>query len=102
VVVGQLTSLGTDLEQLSEVPSDTAAMHSAYAKSYKAVGVNLTKIANAKTDQEYLDAIATYNTSADDLTKRFLALVALFSANNVQFSSSDPGSMFVFNANISL
>ena len=90
--------LGRDLNLVDPVPAGAKAMHSAYATSYRILGTNLTKIATATTDKEYLDAIGTYNDSVDGLTKRFLALVALFAAHNITFSSSDPGSIFVFNS----
>ena len=88
--------LGRDLSDMEHIPDDANGAHIAYATSYQTLGKNLAEIADAPTDAEYLDAITKYNDSADNLTKRFLGLTALFSANNVTFSSSDPGSMFVF------
>lgn len=96
-----MAELGRDLNQMQEIPASARAAHTAYATSYRLAGTNLTKVAAAKTDEEYIDAIGAYNTSVESLSKRFLVLVGLFSANNVSFSSSDPGSMFVFNPTFS-
>lgn len=96
-----MAALGRDFLQMQTVPQDIRAAHAAYATSYRIAGTNLTKIATTKTDEEYLDAIAAYNASVESLSKRFLILVGFFSAHNVVFSSSDPGSIFMFTPTIS-
>lgn len=93
----ELAALGRDLNLLETVPEDVKAAHSALSTSYRLVGTNLTKIAATKTDEEFLDAINAYNASVEGLSKRFFVLVGIFSANNVTFSSSEPGSIFMFN-----
>lgn len=97
-----LAQLGLDLLGLQQVPASVATSHKAYATSYRILGTNLTKIAESETDQEFLEAITAYNTSAEDVTKRFLFIVAIFDTNNVTFSTSDPGSMFMFNPSFGL
>jgi hypothetical protein len=97
-----LAQLGLDLLGIQQVPASVAASHKAYATAYRILGTNLTKIADSQTDAEFLEAITTYNTSVEGVTKRFLLLVAVFSTNNVSFSSSDPGSMFMFNPSLGL
>ena len=82
---------------LTTVPEEAKAAHSALATSYRIVGTNLTKIAATKTDEEFLTAVNTYNTGVEGLSKRFFVLVGIFAANNVTFSSSEPGSIFMFN-----
>ena len=90
--------LGRDLNIIDPIPASAKSLHSAYATSYRIIGTNLTKIATAANDKDYIDAITTYNDSVDGLTKRFLALVTFFAAHNITFSSSDPGSIFMFNS----
>ena len=97
-----MAALGRDMLQMTELPDSVKAAHQALATSYRIAGTNLTKIPDAKTDQEFLDAIAGYNESVESLSKRFFVMVGIFSANNVTFSSSDPGSIFMFNPNLSL
>ncbi len=97
-----LAQLGRDLLDLTDVPSSASAAHKAYATTYRIVGTNLVKISETASDEEFLNAITAYDTSVEDLTKRFLFLVALFGANNVTFSSSDGGSIFMFSPNLSL
>lgn len=97
----EMAELGRDLNQLQTVPADIKAAHAALATSYRLAGTNLTKVAAAKSDEEFLGAINTYNASVESLAKRFLVVVGIFSANEVSFSSSDPGSIFMFNPTIS-
>lgn len=97
----EMAELGRDLNQLQTVPPIAAAAHAAFATTYRQVGTNLTKIAATKTDEELLDAINTYNTSVESLSKRYFVLIGVFSANNVTFSSDEPGSVFMFNPTFS-
>ena len=97
----EMAELGRDLGQLQTVPADIKAAHAALATSYRLAGTNLTKVAATKTDEEFLGAINTYNASVESLAKRFLVIVGIFSANEVSFSSSDPGSIFMFSPTLS-
>lgn len=92
-----MAALGADLLLIPDVPEAMAAAHKAYANTYRIVGTNLTKVSETTTDEEFVAAVATYNTSVEDLTKRFLAVLAVFNAFDVQFAATDPGSMFMFN-----
>jgi len=98
----EYAQLGYELSKIEGVPEAIQSAHAAYATTYRILGTNLKKVADAREDEAYLAAIGTYNESADSLTKRFVTLVGVFSANNVTFSSSEPGSVFMFNANLSL
>lgn len=93
-----MAELGFDLTQMDTVPEEARAAHTAFASAYRVVGTNLTKIAATKTDEEFLNAITAYNESVEALSRRFFILATVFSAQNVAFSSSDPGSVFTFNA----
>lgn len=93
-----IAELGRDLTLITDVPDIAKAAHSALATSYRIVGTNLTKIAATKTDEEFLGAINTYNASVEALSKRFFVLISIFTANSVTFSSSEPGSVFMFNS----
>lgn len=94
--------LGVDLLQIPDVPEEMKKAHTAYATTYRILGTNLTKIAKTTDDNAFLDAIAVFNASSEDLTKRFLVIIGLFSAHDVTFSSDEPGSVFMFNPNLSL
>lgn len=97
-----LAALGKGLELIEGVPPEAKSAHDAFATSYRIVGTNLTKVASATSDDDYLKAIEAYNSSVEALSKRFSVLVGVFSAHSVTFSPSDPGSAFMFNANLSL
>jgi hypothetical protein len=88
--------LGSELSKLDDIPASAKGMHAAYATQYRILGTNLIKVADTKDDEAFLSAINAYNESSDALTKRFLALVTLFGANNVTFSSFDAGRIFMF------
>ena len=97
-----MRQLGFDLQTMSAVPQSVSAAHKSYAAAYKTAGANLVKIAETQTDEEFVGAITTYNASVEELSKRFVLLVALFGANEVTFSSSDQGNIFMFTSNLSL
>ena len=88
--------LGSELALINEVPASAKTLHTAFSDANKTVGRNLRALANAKTDAEFLSAIDVYNTSVEAYATHFVALANLFGAAEVQFSNSDPGSVFTF------
>lgn len=97
-----LAAFGRDLGQLQNIPPEAAAAHSALATTYRQVGTNLTKVAATTNDEQFLEAVNIYNASVESLSKRFFVLVSVFTANNVTFSPSEPGSVFMFTGSLSL
>lgn len=97
-----LAQLGVDILAITDIPESVRAAHKEYGTAYRLLGTHLNALAKAQTDEEFLNAIIAYNTGAENLTKKFLMLVAIFNANDVTFSSSDPGNIFMFNASGSL
>jgi hypothetical protein len=97
-----MQQLGNDLKDLPEVPADISGMHRTYANAYFAAGANLILIADTTTDEEFVDAITKYNAVVERLSTQFQLMVALFGTNEVTFSSSEPGSVFMFSPNLSL
>lgn len=92
--------LGVRIRALDPVPAEAASFNEAYGTTYRILGTAITRIATTTTDEEYIAAVEAYNLAAENLTKRFLAIVTLFGANNVTFSSSDAGSVFMFNGTL--
>lgn len=92
--------LGDDLAAM-DVPSSALASHNALVAAYKDVGEKLKRIPDAASDQQFLDSINTYNSSAENLSKRLVSLVDLFSSTQTRFSSSDSGSVFTFSGSSS-
>ena len=97
-----MEQLGNDLAIIEDIPKSAGTQHKAYANAYIAAGKNLVKVAGSVSDEEFVNAITAYNASVDELTRRFLALVALFGTNEVTFSSSEQGNIFMFTSNLSL
>jgi hypothetical protein len=97
-----IAALGRELLDMQDVPQAVKTAHENYATSYRIVGTNLTKVADTSGDEAFLAAIETYNTSVEAHSQRFGVLVSVFNANDVAFSPSNPGSTFMFNAQLSL
>ncbi len=97
-----LAQLGVDILGIADIPESARAAHKEYGTAYRILGTQLAALSKAKTDEEFLSAIVDYNTAVEELTKKFLMLVAIFNANNVTFSSSDPGSIFMFSGTAGL
>jgi hypothetical protein len=90
--------LGQDLEAMTEVPASVGNMHLALAKTYQEAGKKMVAKLNTKTDEEFLASMNSYNTTVLEFTRRYVLLVSYFSAAGVQFSKTDPGSVFMFTA----
>lgn len=97
-----LAQLGVDILATTDVPESIQTAHKEYGTAYRMLGTRLTAITKAQTDEDFLNAIVGYNTAAEELTKKFLMLVANFNSNEVTFSPSEPGSIFMFSASGSL
>lgn len=90
--------LGKDLEALELVPPSAKEIHLSFARAHIAVGEKLTAVAKTQSDESFLSAADEYNTTVEAYTGHYLALVTLFQTYDVQFSSSDPGSVFTFSS----
>lgn len=89
-------NLGKNLAATEVVPSAMTSAHAALAKSYIELGGNLALIPEAERDSDFIQAIQTYNASADAFTKSYIRLVSLFGAYGVTFTSADSGRVFTF------
>jgi len=93
--------LGEEIATMDSIPPPAAGIHAQLSAAYKDAGAKLSLIADAKSDEAFLLAVNTYNTSSETLTKRLIGLVELFQARSVTFSSTDSGGIFTFSANSS-
>ncbi len=91
-----LEQLGSAILSITDVPSNTASKHKKLAESYRAIGKKLALMADARTDQEVLDAMNTYNKEMDVFTEHYIAMATHFVALGVTFKPEDPGSSFSF------
>jgi hypothetical protein len=98
VSLGQaLESVGTFMQGMQEVPPSVQSLHSALAKSYLDIGAKLQLVAQAQSDQAFVQAVETYDTSAGTFVGNYASLAQYFSAQGVVFAQQDPGSVFSFN-----
>lgn len=96
-LAGELTQAGASLSALASVPQSAQADNAALAQAYEAAGAQLkAAAATGDDDTATAAAIKSYDSTADSFTAAYLALSNLFSISGVQFSSSDPGSVFQF------
>ncbi|OHB18839.1 MAG: hypothetical protein A2854_03190 [Parcubacteria group bacterium RIFCSPHIGHO2_01_FULL_56_18] len=102
ILGADMQQLGVDLGDLASIPESVANAHRIYGNAYYAAGGNLVLIADTTTDEEFVNAITKYNAIVEKLSSQFQLLVAIFGMNEVTFSSSDPGNIFMFNPNLSL
>ncbi|OGG58531.1 hypothetical protein A2765_02275 [Candidatus Kaiserbacteria bacterium RIFCSPHIGHO2_01_FULL_56_24] len=102
LLAADMRQLGTDFLYMSGVPAAMAEAHKAYGNAYRAAGAALLKVAATESDSDFVNAITAYNASVEEMSKRFQLLVALFGANDVAFSASDEGNVFMFTPNLTL
>jgi len=92
----QYATLGDSILAMDSVPSQMTSAHAALAQSYKELGAKLGLVAQTQGDAAFIAAIETYNNSAQTYVKNYIAVSDLFAAYGVTFSTTDPGSVFVF------
>ena len=98
-IAADLLAAGDQLSQLAGVPASAAASNAALAASFKGAGQKLLAVEAAGTDDaKLIDALKSYDVSADQFTLSYLAIVDLLSLNNVRFNSTDTGSVFSFSS----
>ena len=91
-----MQELGQTLLSIENVPPEIASAHAALAKSYIAIGTNLALVPKAKSDDDFLKAIETYNASADTFTSNYVSMTTFLGAHAVTFNPRDAGSVFTF------
>ena len=64
--------------------------------SYQEIGGKLLLVPKAHSDTDRVQAILSYNASADVFVKNYVAMANVFSTAGVKFTPSDPGSVFAF------
>lgn len=88
--------LGRSLASMAGVPKEASVLHDSLAQGYITVANGLAQLTKTTSDKETVDAVLAYDKSADKFIKNYVAIVDLFSAHEVKFSPSDPGSVFAF------
>lgn len=89
--------LAKSLKDVS-VPKDVRGLHDAFVESHAAVDTHLRAVIQSASDSDLVSAIGTYNESAEQYIRNYLALVTFFESEQVRFDSFDPGSIFTFSA----
>ncbi|MDO8552477.1 MAG: hypothetical protein Q7S01_03010 [bacterium] len=96
-------SIANDYAQLSfaigsiaDVPPQAEILNAKLAKGYGDVAQGMSKLAKTDNNDALLEAINSYNATAEEFIRTYVALADLFSAYGVKFSASDPGSIFSF------
>ena len=80
---------------LIEAPSGTKSLNTSIAASYKALSEKIRAIGSSSSDEVFLAAIYAHNESAGVLVQNLISLSTLFTLQDVHFSSSDAGRIFM-------
>ncbi|MDP3646038.1 MAG: hypothetical protein Q8R25_03045 [bacterium] len=91
-----LQNVGRHLLEMDNVPAQVTTKHQTLAKSYEKIGTHLALVPTAQNNDDLLKAVTTYNVSADDFVKNFVALVSAFSTYGVTFGPDEEGGVFTF------
>jgi len=91
-----LAAVGTEMENMSDVPPEVATLNTNLGQSYVSIGTKLQAIPNAQTDAQFIQAIEDYDSAADQFTRNYAALAEYFTVAGVTFSTTDTGSEFSF------
>ena len=98
-IAEDMIALGGTLGALVNVPASAKAANENLATSYRDAGNKLLQVIAAGGSEDALvTSMKTYNSSVEDFTRTYIALVDLFSEKRVTFSPSDAGSAFQFQA----
>lgn len=96
-IAQDMQGAGQSLAALTDVPSAAFAANQALAKGYSDAGDKLVVVVTSGgSDTTLVEAMKTYNTTADSYTTAFVSLAEIFSLYDVTFSEGDPGSAFQF------
>lgn len=101
--IAAVKKLGTDLQAVGDaidgvgdIPPQMSTAGPALANAYREIGRNLAAIPDAKGDDATVKAILLYNKSAEAFVKKYVQVVLIFQANDVKFTQSEPGGVFMF------
>jgi hypothetical protein len=89
-------SIGTYMNQMQDVPTSVMPLHSALAQSYLDIGAKLQLVAQAQSDADFVQAIETYDTTANTFVRNYGAMAQFFQEQGIVFAPQDPGSVFSF------
>ena len=99
-IAHDMQTAGTSLAALEGVPSAATAANEALAKGYRDAGDRLLVVikSGGGSDAELVEAMKSYNATADSYVSAFVSLATMFSLYGVTFGSGDAGSAFAFPA----
>lgn len=88
-------ALADDIATLT-APAQATSVQAGLVVGYKAVGELLRALADARTDEAFVDALLVYNSAAEDVARHHVTLVTTLNAYGIVFQSHEAGSMFSF------
>jgi hypothetical protein len=93
---GDMSKVGTDLKQMTDLPSSVKIAHEALADAFVAMGNNLIALQSAQSDEDIIASVEVYNSAVSNYLKQFIAIAQTFPMYTVTFDNDDPGSVFMF------
>lgn len=86
-------TLAQNISSITPIPEKALSSHTKLAGSYKKVGEIIIRIAETQNDTEY----EVYSQDVVENTNALVDMIRLFQNNNIQFSSKEPGFVFMVN-----
>ena len=93
-----LETIGDSFKRLEDYPGAVTSVHKRLGESYTTLGRKLRVVASARKPEELLEAVISYNQSADVFAQNYITLATIISVNEVPFTDVDAGRFFVFSA----
>jgi hypothetical protein len=92
---GDLIAVGDDIAQIDPTPSQLKTAAPALAAAYRDIGQKLAAIPDAAGDSATVQAILTYDKSAEAFVGKFVTVVTIINANGIKYAQSEPGGAFM-------
>jgi len=93
-----LQGVGDSIDGVGSAPPQMSTAGPALADAYREIGRNLAAIPDVQGDNATVQAILTYDKSAEAFAKKYVNVVLIFQANDVAYTQNEPGGVFMFPA----
>jgi hypothetical protein len=94
-----LAAVGDGIDNVGDAPTSIKSAAHGLANAYRDIGTKLAAIPDAQGDDATVKAILTYDKAAEAFIGKFVDVVTIFQASDIQFTQGEPGSVFMFPSN---
>ncbi|MBM3260825.1 hypothetical protein FJY93_00205 [Candidatus Kaiserbacteria bacterium] len=97
-VANDFKAVGLNMKTVQQVPAPAASIHKNLAESYIVVADKMIAMLSTANDEDFIQAVLTYNAAVEENLKHLVALIDTFANNGVKFGPSESGSVFMFSS----